>query len=57
LQQAEHFLQQADGDVQKAMQMKKKVEYDNRKGPKQVEAAYLLNLEARVKAIQKRMQN
>jgi 2-aminobenzoylacetyl-CoA thioesterase len=55
LQQAEQFLQQADGDVQKTMQKIKKIEYDDLEGPKQIEAAYLLNLEARVKAIKKRM--
>jgi hypothetical protein len=57
LQLAEHLLRQADGDVQKAMQKIKELEYDDRKGPKQIEAAYLLNLEARVQAIKKRMQN
>jgi glyoxylase-like metal-dependent hydrolase (beta-lactamase superfamily II) len=57
LHQAETFLRQADGDVQKAMQQIKKVEYDDRDGPKQIEAAYLLNLEARIQAIKRRMQN
>jgi glyoxylase-like metal-dependent hydrolase (beta-lactamase superfamily II) len=53
----ESSLAKAGGDVQTAIKLVKKVEYDQKKGPKQLEAAYSLNLEARVKAIQKRMQN
>ena len=33
------------------------IEYDPIQGPKQIESAYLLNLEAKVKAIKKRIQN
>jgi len=32
-------------------------EYDPIQGPKQIEPAYLLNLEAKVKAIKKRLEN
>ena len=35
----------------------KKIEYDHIEGPKQPEPAYLLNLEARIKAVAKRMNN
>ncbi len=44
-----------NGDLQKVIQHVKKFEYDDKEGPKQLEAAYTLNLEARLKVIQKRM--
>ncbi len=45
------------GDVQKVIARIKEIQYDPIKGPKQIEAAYLLNLEAKVKAIKKRLEN
>ena len=53
----EEALNEYGGDVQKAISRVKAIEYDPIKGPKQIEAAYLLNLEAKIKAIKKRMQN
>jgi glyoxylase-like metal-dependent hydrolase (beta-lactamase superfamily II) len=53
----ETCLAEEGGDVQKVIARIKAIEYDPIKEPKQIEAAYLLNLEAKVKAIQKRMQN
>jgi glyoxylase-like metal-dependent hydrolase (beta-lactamase superfamily II) len=50
------FVEEA-GDLQNVIKRVKKHEYDDKKGLKQLEAAYVLNLEARVKVIQKRMQN
>ena len=35
----------------------KAIEYDPIQEPKQIEPAYLLNLEAKVKAIKKRLEN
>jgi glyoxylase-like metal-dependent hydrolase (beta-lactamase superfamily II) len=52
----ESALDENDGDVQRVVQRIKKVQYDPIKEPKQIEAAYLLNLEAKVKVIKKRMQ-
>ncbi len=52
----ETCLAECNGDVQKAVKRIKHIEYDSRQGPKQIEAAYLLNLEARVKAVKKRME-
>jgi glyoxylase-like metal-dependent hydrolase (beta-lactamase superfamily II) len=57
LKLVETCLAEEDGDVQKVIARIKAIEYDPIKEPKQIEAAYLLNLEAKVKAIQKRMQN
>ena len=45
------------GDVQKVMAQIKAIEYDPIQGPKQSEPAYLLNLEAKVKAIKRRLEN
>ena len=45
------------GDVPKVIAQIKAVEYDPIQGPKQIEPAYLLNLEAKIKAIQKRLEN
>ena len=45
------------GDVPKVIAQIKAVEYDPVQGPKQIEPAYLLNLEAKIKAIQKRLEN
>ena len=44
------------GDVQKVIARIRAIEYDPVQGPKQIELAYLLNLEAKVKAIKKRIQ-
>ncbi len=45
------------GDVQKVIALVKAIEYDPIQGPKQIEPAYLLNLEAKVKVIKKRLEN
>jgi hypothetical protein len=45
------------GNVQKVVARFKAIEYDPIQGPKQIEFAYLLNLEAKVKAIQRRLEN
>jgi glyoxylase-like metal-dependent hydrolase (beta-lactamase superfamily II) len=45
------------GDVQKVIAQIKAIEYDPIQGPKQIEPAYLLNLEAKVKVIKKRLEN
>lgn len=55
LKRAEDCFIRADGDLQKVIQDVKKFEYDDKEGPKQLEAAYTLNLEARIKIIEKRM--
>ena len=52
----ETCLAEEGGDVRKVISRIKAIEYDPIKEPKQIEAAYLLNLEAKVKAIKKRMQ-
>ena len=49
------FLVKENGNVQKAVARIKAIEYDPIRGPKQIEPAYLLNLEAKVKAIKKRL--
>ena len=49
-------LNEYGGDVPQTMARVKTVEYDPVKGPKQIEPAYLLNLEAKVKAIKKRIE-
>jgi hypothetical protein len=43
--------------VQKVMARVKAIEYDLIQEPKQSEPAYLLNLEAKINAIQKRLEN
>jgi glyoxylase-like metal-dependent hydrolase (beta-lactamase superfamily II) len=45
------FLQEEGGDLERVKRRVKAYEYDGKPGPKQAEPAYLLNLEARVKAI------
>jgi glyoxylase-like metal-dependent hydrolase (beta-lactamase superfamily II) len=57
LKLVEASLDEADGKIQEAVKRIKKIEYDDKSGFMQLEAAYVLNLEARVKAIQKRMKN
>jgi hypothetical protein len=54
LERVETALLEEDGDVAKVMARIKAVEYDPVPEPKQIEAAYLLNLAAKVKAIKKR---
>jgi len=44
-----------DGDLDRVKIRIKKMEYDGNDGPKQPEPAYLLNLEARIKAVAKKM--
>ena len=45
------------GDMSKVIPRIKAIEYDPIQEPKQIEPAYLLNLEAKVKAIKKRLEN
>ncbi len=45
------------GNIQKVIAQIKAIEYDPVQEPKQIEPAYLLNLEAKVKAIKKRLEN
>ena len=54
LNRVECALEDYNGDVQKTMLRIKALEYDPIKGPKQIEPAYLLNLEAKIMAIKKR---
>ena len=53
----ETALKEEGGDVQEVIARVKAIEYDPVQGPKQIEPAYLLNLEAKVKAIKKRLEN
>ena len=53
----ETSLNKYDGDVPKVIARIKAIEYDPIQGPKQIEAAYLLNLEAKVNAIKNRRAN
>jgi glyoxylase-like metal-dependent hydrolase (beta-lactamase superfamily II) len=53
----ETSLIEESGDVQKVIARVKAIEYDPIQGPKQIEPAYLLNLEAKVKVIKKRLEN
>jgi glyoxylase-like metal-dependent hydrolase (beta-lactamase superfamily II) len=53
----ETALIEADGDVAKVIARIKASEYDPVQEPKQIEPAYLLNLEAKVNVIQKRLEN
>jgi len=52
----ESSLIEESGDVQKVIPRIRAIEYDPIQGPKQIEAAYLLNLEAKVKAIKRRLE-
>ena len=47
-------LDEEGGDLDRVRIRIKKIEYDSKDGPKQPEPAYLLNLEARIKAVAKR---
>ena len=53
----ERCLVEEDQDFEKVKIRIKHIEYDHFDGPKQPEPAYLLNLEARIKAVAKRMNN
>jgi glyoxylase-like metal-dependent hydrolase (beta-lactamase superfamily II) len=53
----ETSLAEEGGDVQKVITRVKAREYDPIQGPKQIEPAYLLNLEAKVRVIKKRQAN
>ncbi|MGB9438816.1 MAG: MBL fold metallo-hydrolase [Desulfobacterales bacterium] len=53
----ESSLIEEDGNVQKVLAQIKTIQYDPIQGPKQSEPAYLSNLEAKVKAIQRRLEN
>jgi glyoxylase-like metal-dependent hydrolase (beta-lactamase superfamily II) len=52
----ETSLVEEGGDMNKVVSRIKAIEYDPVQGPKQSEPAYLLNLEAKVKAIKKRLE-
>ena len=52
----ESALKEYDGDFQKVIARVKAVEYDPLPEPKQIEPAYRLNLEAKVKVIKRRME-
>jgi len=51
----EFCIDEEDGDLDRVKIRIKKIEYDSNDGPKQPEPAYLLNLEARIKAVAKKM--
>jgi hypothetical protein len=51
----EFYLVEEDQDLDRVKIRIKKIEYDNYDGPKQPEPAYLLNLEARIKSVAKKM--
>ena len=51
------FLAEEKGDVEKVKNRIKKIEYDGKQGFKQPEPAYLLNLEARINVVKKKMTN
>ncbi|MDY6790323.1 MAG: MBL fold metallo-hydrolase [Thermodesulfobacteriota bacterium] len=62
MQECERFRQRVElclveegGDLDRVKMRIKEIEYDNNDGPKQPEPAYLLNLEARIKAVAKKM--
>jgi glyoxylase-like metal-dependent hydrolase (beta-lactamase superfamily II) len=57
LKRVEAFFIAEAGDLQNVIKCAKKFEYDDKPGPKQLEAAYTLNLEARIKVIQKRIED
>ena len=52
----ESALNEHDGDIRKVISHVKAVEYDPLPDPKQIEPAYLLNLEAKVNVIKRRME-
>jgi glyoxylase-like metal-dependent hydrolase (beta-lactamase superfamily II) len=52
----EESLARTQGDIAQVMAHVRSIEYDGNPGPKQTEEAYMINLEARVKAVAKRMQ-
>jgi len=51
----ESGLKQAQGDLRQVMASVRAIEYDNNSGPKQTEEAYMINLEARIKAVARQM--
>ena len=53
----ESSLIEEGGDVQKVLAHIKTIEYDPIQAPKQIEPAYLLNLEAKINAIKRRLEN
>jgi len=55
--QVKGFILDEDGNVEKVMKRIKKIEYDDIKGPKQPEEPYLINLEAKINAIKKHLEN
>lgn len=48
-------IDEEDGDLDRVKIRIKKIEYDSNDGPKQPEPAYLLNLEARIKSVAKKL--
>ena len=57
LKRAEDCFMAETGDLQNVIKRVKEFEYDDKPGPKQLEAAYTLNLESRIKVIQKRIED
>lgn len=55
-QLVEAGLKEAQGNIDQVMARVRAIEYDNNTGPKQTEIAYMINLEARIKAVAKQMQ-
>jgi len=55
LKLVEVCLDEEDGDLDRVKIRIKRIEYDSNDGPKQPEPAYLLNLEARIKAVAKKL--
>ncbi len=51
------LLEREEGDMLKVSHAVRAVEYDAKQGPKQPEPAYMLNLEARMKAVQNHIHN
>lgn len=54
-QQVADSLDEEEGDMPRVMQRLRAMEYDDMPEPKQPEPAYLMNLEARIMAVQKRL--
>lgn len=54
-QTVERFLREENGDIDRVIQRVRAFEYDPKPQPKQPEPAYMLNLEARVKAVVRKL--
>ena len=56
LEMVEGFLRDEKGNIEKTVQRVKRVEWDEKPWPKQVESAYLINTRIRVKTLRERME-